>query len=217
MSVVAKFEAFPRGHGRRSKRRVLRLQVAGVGASGETEVVTIHNISEDGLLIETIAPLNPNDSFEVDLPHSGPVAATVVWIRDRFAGCRFERPVSKATLSAAALRSVVTPAIGTAEGRSSEGLGSRLRQLRKARGLTQEALAEQVGVSKPAISSWEKDKAQPRATRAAALARALGVPAQSLFGGDAAESIDAVVEESRRRIAETAGISVDRVRIFLEM
>jgi transcriptional regulator with XRE-family HTH domain len=72
-------------------------------------------------------------------------------------------------------------------------------------------------VSKPAISSWEKGKAQPRASRAAALVHALEIPAQTLFGGDAAESLDAVVEESRQRIAEAAGISVDRVRIFLEM
>lgn len=196
---------------------MLRLQVAGVSASGETEVVTIHNISEDGLLIETVAPLNPNELFEVDLPHSGGAVAKVVWTRDRFSGCRFEPPISIATLSAASLRSAVTPTIATEDRSPSEELGSRLRQLRKAKGLTQEALAEQVGVSKPAISSWEKGRAQPRAARATALAKALGVPVQSFFGGDATESLEAIVEESRRRIAEAAGISEDRVRIYLEM
>ena len=217
MSVTARFEDVPPGQGRRRKRRVLRLQVAGVSASGETEVVTIHNISEDGLLIETVAPLNPNELFEVDLPHSGGAVAKVVWTRDRFSGCRFEPPISIATLSAASLRSAVTPTIATEDRSPSEELGSRLRQLRKAKGLTQEALAEQVGVSKPAISSWEKGRAQPRAARATALAKALGVPVQSFFGGDATESLEAIVEESRRRIAEAAGISEDRVRIYLEM
>lgn len=196
---------------------MLRLQVAGVSASGETEVVTIHNISEDGLLIETVVPLNPNELFEVDLPHSGGAVAKVVWTRDRFSGCRFEPPISIATLSAASLRSAVTPTIATEDRSPSEELGSRLRQLRKAKGLTQEALAEQVGVSKPAISSWEKGRAQPRAARATALAKALGVPVQSFFGGDATESLEAIVEESRRRIAEAAGISEDRVRIYLEI
>lgn len=196
---------------------MLRLQVAGVSASGETEVVTIHNISEDGLLIETVAPLNPNELFEVDLPHSGGAVAKVVWTRDRFSGCRFEPPISIATLSAASLRSAVTPMIATEDRSPSEGLGSRLRQLRKAKGLTQEALAEQVGVSKPAISSWEKGRAHPRAARATALATALGVPVQSLFGGDVTESLEAIVDESRRRIAEAAGISEDRVRIYLEI
>lgn len=217
MSVIARFENGPREQGRRATRRVLRLQVAGISASGETEVVTIHNISEDGLFIETIAPLNPDESFEVDLPHSGPAVAKVVWTRDRFSGCRFERPISIATLSAASLRSAVTPAVLTEDRSPSGQLGSRLRQWRKAKGLTQEALAEQVGVSKPAISSWEKGRAQPRPARAAAVAKALGVPVQSLFADEAADSLEAIVDESRRRIAEAAGVSEGRVRIYLEM
>lgn len=194
----------------------MRLDVTGVSASGEPEAVTIHNISEDGILIESTAPLNPDDAFEVELPHAGLVVAKVVWARGGFAGCRFETPVSMAALSAASLRSVARPEART-EVPSNESLGSRLRQLRKARGLTQEALADQVGVSKPAISSWEKGKAQPRATRATALAHALGVPVQSLFGQDAAESVESIIEQSRQRIAAAAGINADRIRIFFEM
>lgn len=216
MSVAAKFERSLQAHGRRNERRVLCLNVAGVNAAGESESVTVHNISQDGLLIESRALLNPDDAFEVDLPHAGLVVAKVVWTRDQLAGCRFELPISVATLSAASLRSVAPPGLTTEE-EPRVSLGSRLRQLRRARGLTQESLAEQVGVSKPAISSWEKDKAQPRAARATALAKALGVPVQSLFGGDAAESLEAIVDDSRRRIAEAAGISDDRVRIFLEI
>src|SRR5689334_18093764 len=36
-----------------------------------------------------------------------------------------------------------------------ETMGDRIRQLRKARGLTQEAFAELVGVTKSAVSQWE--------------------------------------------------------------
>lgn len=36
-----------------------------------------------------------------------------------------------------------------------ETMGDRIRQLRKARGLTQDAFAKQVGVTKSAVSQWE--------------------------------------------------------------
>ena len=38
-------------------------------------------------------------------------------------------------------------------------LGKRIAALRESRNLSQEALAEQVGVSRQAISKWERDEA----------------------------------------------------------
>lgn len=40
-------------------------------------------------------------------------------------------------------------------------LGERIQKERTARGLSQEALGERVGVSRQAVSKWEADKAIP--------------------------------------------------------
>lgn len=39
--------------------------------------------------------------------------------------------------------------------------GNKLRTLRKAKGLSQENLAKQLGISRQAISKWESDLSQP--------------------------------------------------------
>lgn len=59
--------------------------------------------------------------------------------------------------------------------------GERIREYRGRRGLSQEALAEQVGVSRQAVSKWETDAAVPELDKLAALARAFGVTAGQLL------------------------------------
>lgn len=63
-------------------------------------------------------------------------------------------------------------------------LGQRIAQLRKAKGLSQEALADLVGVSRQAVSKWELDEAQPDAAKLVLLARALKVSTDQLLLGD---------------------------------
>ncbi len=63
-------------------------------------------------------------------------------------------------------------------------LGERIRRYRGREGLSQEALAERVGVSRQAVSKWETDAAMPELDKLAALARALGVTADQLLNGD---------------------------------
>ena len=45
--------------------------------------------------------------------------------------------------------------------------GQRIKQGREQAGLTQEALAEAVGVSRQAVSKWEADRARPTADKLA--------------------------------------------------
>lgn len=59
--------------------------------------------------------------------------------------------------------------------------GQRLRELRVAAGMTQSALAEQVGVSQGRLSQWEDGDAEPLITTAVELAYALGVTEDELF------------------------------------
>lgn len=53
-------------------------------------------------------------------------------------------------------------------------IGARLAKLRREKGLTQEQLAEKLGVSAPAVSKWETDSSYPDITLLCPLARALG-------------------------------------------
>ena len=62
--------------------------------------------------------------------------------------------------------------------------GTTVKRLREARGLTQGALAEQIGVSSKAVSKWETAKGLPDITLLEPLARALGVSVAELLSGD---------------------------------
>lgn len=46
------------------------------------------------------------------------------------------------------------------------GLGDRLRKARKLARLSQDQMAEKMGVSRPTISSWETGKTQPKVSQA---------------------------------------------------
>ena len=62
-----------------------------------------------------------------------------------------------------------------------ETIGTRIAALRKKRGLTQEQLGSQVGVSAQAVSKWENGGA-PDVELLPALADRLGVSVDALFG-----------------------------------
>ena len=63
-----------------------------------------------------------------------------------------------------------------------ETLGKRIAMLRKEKGLTQEQLAEKVGVSAQAVSKWENDVSCPDITLLPLLADILGVTVDELLG-----------------------------------
>lgn len=65
--------------------------------------------------------------------------------------------------------------------RLEQQFGKKLRELRKARGLTQEQLAEKVNVSYQAISNIERGLTGPSFTTLAVIARALKVKPRDLF------------------------------------
>lgn len=59
--------------------------------------------------------------------------------------------------------------------------GEKLQLLRKARGFSQEALAEQLGVTRQAVSKWELGDATPDLENVVALARFFGVSTDYLL------------------------------------
>ena len=62
-----------------------------------------------------------------------------------------------------------------------KGMGSRIAALRKQKGMTQERLAEAVGVSAPAVSKWETENSYPDIALLCPLARALGTDVNGLL------------------------------------
>lgn len=56
-------------------------------------------------------------------------------------------------------------------------MGEKILALRKARGWSQEELADQIGVTRQAVSRWESDSAKPDADRIIDLCDLFGVSA----------------------------------------
>ena len=63
-------------------------------------------------------------------------------------------------------------------------IGQRIAALRKQAGLSQEALAAQLNVSRQAIGKWEADASLPGLDNLQELARALGVSCDELLTGE---------------------------------
>ena len=61
-------------------------------------------------------------------------------------------------------------------------IGETIQRLRTKRRLSQEQLAELVGVSRQAVSKWELNAALPDTDKLVPLARALGVSVDELLG-----------------------------------
>lgn len=61
-------------------------------------------------------------------------------------------------------------------------LGGRIRALRRERGISQEALAETLGVSRQAVTKWEDSSSLPSTANLLALSAFFGVPLSELTG-----------------------------------
>lgn len=109
MALLAQISAArSTGDERAAHRRALRLRVPTTSAADAADAL-VHDLSELGLLLETEIPLDVGERLDVELPETGPVSAWVVWSRGRLFGCSFSQPVTKASVSAALLRSPAGP------------------------------------------------------------------------------------------------------------
>ncbi|MDO4287420.1 MAG: helix-turn-helix transcriptional regulator [Eubacteriales bacterium] len=100
-------------------------------------------------------------------------------------------------------------------------LGKHIATLRKQRGLTQEALAEALGVSPQAVSKWETDTSCPDISLLPKLAAELGVTVDALLAGDM--PVQLVPQEQRKNIDDMLLHVIvdspqgDKVRVNLPM
>ena len=78
-------------------------------------------------------------------------------------------------------------------------IGNKIRELRKQRGITQEQLAESIGISFQAVSKWETNIALPDITLAPVLANYFGVSMDELFDFNLNEmerAVECITEEA---------------------
>lgn len=71
----------------------------------------------------------------------------------------------------------------------SESLGKKISELRKEKNLTQEGLAEALGVSPQAVSKWENDLSCPDIMLLPELASLFDVSIDELFGKKQKETV----------------------------
>ncbi len=103
-----------------------------------------------------------------------------------------------------------------------ETIGSRISKFRKAKGMTQEDLANQLGVSSQAVSKWENDISCPDISLLPQLSQVLGVTTDAILSGKN-EDVKLVPANQRKsldelvlRIYVNSGDG-DRVKINLPM
>ncbi|MBR4858138.1 MAG: helix-turn-helix transcriptional regulator [Clostridia bacterium] len=77
-------------------------------------------------------------------------------------------------------------------------IGSKIKFMRKKNGLTQEQLAEKIGVSFQAVSKWENDIALPDITMLPILADFFGVSTDEILSYNSAEKDREVMDYARR-------------------
>jgi transcriptional regulator with XRE-family HTH domain len=100
---------------------------------------------------------------------------------------------------------------------SKESLGQRLARLRKARGMTQVELAQQVGLSQPNISEYERDTFRPNSDTLLSLAQVLKVSADELLGHRvSAKEVPRVSRKLMRRMEEIEKLPATDQRALLK-
>jgi transcriptional regulator with XRE-family HTH domain len=97
--------------------------------------------------------------------------------------------------------------------------GERLVALRKAAALTQQQLAEEVGVSRRMIAYYEGQSEHPPTTLLPALARALHVSADALLGLEPVAKRNGRVPDNRmqRRLQQLANLPPEERRQIMQL
>ena len=103
-------------------------------------------------------------------------------------------------------------------------IGKRIAFLRKEKGLTQEELAQHMGISPQAVSKWENDQTCPDISALPKLARLFGVTVDELLEGkEALPAVRVLPPEERRDIKDMLlrvtldSAQGDKIRVNLPM
>ncbi len=102
-------------------------------------------------------------------------------------------------------------------------IGNRVSQFRKVKGITQEEMAEKLGVTPQAVSKWENDISYPDILLLPKIADMLGVTVDELLSGESKRDTDFLPEGQRKSIDDMMfrvyvnSKAGDRIRVNLPM
>ena len=80
---------------------------------------------------------------------------------------------------------------------NSESLGNKLYELRKKNGLSQEAFADRLGVSRQAVSKWECGESLPDTDNLITISKLFGVSLDELVGNSTEKEYDVAVSSAK--------------------
>lgn len=80
-------------------------------------------------------------------------------------------------------------------------IANRLVQLRKDKGLSQEDLADKLGISRQSVSKWERAESSPDTDNLICLAQIYGVSLDELLHSD--QNVDEIAKEEKEKTEET--------------
>lgn len=95
-------------------------------------------------------------------------------------------------------------------------LGETIRTLRKNAGLSQEALAEKLGVSRQAVSKWENDNGMPETEKLIVMAKLFDTSLDDLIGEEKSAPTSHTAENSTQTHIDPAAVTLDVARSFLD-
>lgn len=95
-------------------------------------------------------------------------------------------------------------------------LGETIRTLRKNAGLSQEALAEKLGVSRQAVSKWENDNGMPETEKLIAMAKLFDTSLDDLIGEEKSAPTSPAAEDSTQTRVDPTAVTLDVARSFLD-
>jgi transcriptional regulator with XRE-family HTH domain len=102
-------------------------------------------------------------------------------------------------------------------------VGTKIRNTREARKISQNELAQLLGVSAAAVCYWETKGTTPRAKTLKKVAEALGVSESYLSAGaevapkEGFDSVAAYIEQAKAKIATIIGVDIDRISINITL
>lgn len=211
MSLRAIFDLHHNAEKRTAERKTLRLTTSHRRSGASAGAAVVHDLSTQGMLLETSDSLTVGEKLGVELPRSGLHEAEVIWSSNDFYGCRFGKPLPSAAVSAALLKALPVD-------QSESPLPRRLAALRQSRGWTMEELAERLGVSRQSVWYWETGKRQPKKAMLASIAKQFGVVIDELLhDGAVADSPSGALDHWKREIGQRFGVAPDKVRILVEL